>query len=420
MYGARVLVFALLAFSVSAQVRVSPIESKRMDLALAEALAKQKLLCDAEATHTFLDFAFRFEIGYVVHCPLKEFGGEETPIAVYLRVQPPGMTPEWFSEVYRIPGVPDDLRSRINLLRDHNEIQFSGVVAAGEGEYGIDLVVVDRRHRLFHKNWKVKVYPRGAELKAPVSMRANSVAALDFHDWSRTSAERCLQRLTVLVDAAPIRVDSTRLRAWDRAFLVESLSSVLTLLPSATVRVVAFNLDQEREVFAVDDFNPEQSQTFSDALEQLELGKISYHVLEDSQGASDMLLRLLSRETAPERHPDAVVLLGPANRLKDKLPPELVSHDRVPAPPVFYLKYSPVVPTHFRMPFTPAGMRDTSSDIGFLQSANDGEFPDVVQHAAALYGGATINVHCPADLADALKKIDYRLHNAAVSEDAGK
>jgi hypothetical protein len=224
----------------------------------------------------------------------------------------------------------------------------------------------------------------------------------------------------VLVDAAPIRADSTRRRAWDRAFLVVALSSVLSLLPSASVRVVAFNLDQEREVFAVDDFNPEQGQTFSDALEQLELGKISYHVLEHSQGASDMLLRLLAKETASEGPPDAVVLLGPANRLKDKLSAELVSHERVPAPPVFYLKYSPVVPTHFRMPFTPAGMRDSGGDIGFQQAGNDGEFPDVVQHAAALYGGITINVHSPADLADALKKIDYRLHNAAVPETVGK
>lgn len=412
MYGVRVLVVALLGVTASAQFRVPAEQSKRLDLALSEALSKQTLACDAEGTHPFLDFAFRFEIGYLVHCPLKDFGGVETPIATYMRVQAGDSEPAWFSEWYRVPGLPNDLRARFNLQRDRNEIEFSGVIAAGEGEYSVDLVVVDKQHRLFHRTWKTKVYARGGDTKAPVSMQANTVEALNFPAWTHNVSEKNLNRLTVLIDAVPIHIGSTRLRAWDRAFLVEALSSVLKLLPSNSIRLVAFNLDQRCEVFRTDDFNPEETRHFSDALDDLELGKVSYQVLQEQRPPGGMVLDLLKREVSAERPADAVIVLGPANRLNDKIPAEWVSDWRPGGPPIFYLKYSPIAPSRLRLPLSSLmGMRDDlSSDLANLElGGNSGEFPDIIQHAAALHDGITINLHSPADLADALRRIEHRL-----------
>jgi hypothetical protein len=420
MYGVRVLVFALAAVAAWGQFRIPPEQAKRLDLALGEALSKRTLPCDAEATRPFLDFAFRFEIGYLVHCPLKDFGGMETPIATYMRVQTASGEPAWFSQWYRIPGLPNDLRSRLNLQRDHNDVEFSGVIAAGEGDYSIDLVVVDKQHRLFHRNWKTKVYPRGVETRAPARMQPNTVTALSFPSWERTTSDRNLSRLTVLVDAAPIHFDSTRLRAWDRAFLIEALSSVLTLLPSNSVHVVAFNLDQRREFFNTDDFGPEEAKHFSAALEDLELGKISYRVLQQSRTAAGMMLELLAREAEAKQRADGVILLGPANRLNDKVPSEWVADRRPGGPPIFYLKYSPITPSRFRLPLSSLmGMReDLSTDLANLEIGNNGEFPDVIQHVAALHDGVTINLHSPAELADALRKIDHRLHAGVQSSAA--
>jgi hypothetical protein len=411
MYGQRVLVFALLAISASGQFRIAPERSKRLEVALNEALKTQTLPCDAEPTKPFFDFAFRFEIGYLVHCPLKEFDGVETPIAAYLRVQAGDGAPAWFSESYRVPGIPPDLRSRFNLQRDRKNIEFSGVIASGEGEYSIELVVADKQHRLFHRAWKTKVYARGSETKAPVSIQPNTVAALSFPAWQRPASERNLGRLTVLVDAAPIHGGSIKLRAWDRAFLVEALSSVLTLLPSNSVRMVAFNLDQQREVFRTDDFTSQDEQRLSRALDELELGTVSYEVLQQSQAACSMLLNLLDREINTEKPADALVLLGPANRLSDKIPPEWVANRRPGSPPIFYLKYSPITPARFRLPLSSVmGMReDLSGDLASLEVGNNGEFPDIIQHAATLHDGVTINLHSPVDLATALKKIYGRL-----------
>jgi hypothetical protein len=296
-------------------------------------------------------------------------------------------------------------------MRDRNDIEFSGLIAAGEGEYSVDLVVVDRKHRLFHRSWKTKVYAHGSETRAPVSIQPNTVAALTLPDWQRTASDRNLERLTVLVDAAPIHANSTRLRAWDRAFLLQALSSVLTLLPSNSVRVIAFNLDQQREVFRTDDFNPGETHSFSDALDELKLGEVPYQVLQQSQGACNMLLDLLRREIKAERPSGAIILLGPTNRLTGKIPPELVSEHGPGAPPIFYLKYSPIAPSRFHLPLASIrGMReDAGNDLANLEIGSNGEFPDIIQHAAALHDGVTMNLHSPADLADALKKIDHRL-----------
>jgi hypothetical protein len=412
MCGKRAVVIALLAVPLFGQALVPAGQSRRMEVVLGEALQKQTLPCDAEQTKPFLDFAFRFEVGYVVRCPLKEFGGIETSLAAYTRVQNARNTnPLWFSEWYRVPGIPDDMRSRFNLQRDHNDVEFRGTVAVGEGEYSLDLVVADRQHRLFHRNWKAKVFARGAELRAPVSLPPNTVTAVECPDWRHTESAHNFRRLTVLVDAAPVNSGSTRLRPWDRTFLTEALSSVLTQLPSNSVRVVAFNLDQEQELFEADEFDAGETHRFSQSLEKLELGKISYDVLREAHGACNMLLDLLKRERAAKNAGDAIILLGPTNRLNDRIPPELMQDHRVGGPPVFYLKYSPISPVRFRLPFTGMGMReDLSSDLMNVETSDNGEFPDIVQHAAALHDGVTINMHSPIDLADALKAIEHRLH----------
>lgn len=412
MYWARVLVSAAVAISASGQFRIAPEQSKRLDIALGEALHKQTLPCDAEPLRPFVDFAFRFELGYLVHCPLKAFDGVETTIAAYTRVQAGDGAPVWFSQWYRVPGIPDVARTHVNLQRDHSEIEFSGVFAAGEGEYSVDLVVVDREHRLYHKNWRSKVYARGSESKTPISLQPNTVAALGVPEWPRTVSERNLNRLTVLVDAVPVHGGSTKLRAWDRGFLVETLSSVLTQLPSNSVRVTAFNLDQQQHVFEADEFDLQQARRFSHALDRLELGKVSYEVLQHSQGACEMLMDLFARERYAQPAPDAIIVLGPANRLMDKVPSDWSLDRRAAGPPLFYLKYSPNMPIRLRSPFTGImGMHtDLSADLSNLKVGdNNGDFPDIVQHVAALDGGTTINVHSPSDLAEALKRIQHKL-----------
>jgi hypothetical protein len=407
MFRRCALALVLLAVAAPAQFRVASDQSARLDTALDESLRHQTLPCYAELAHPFLDFAFRFEIAYSVHCPLKEFGGLESTIAAYMRVQAGDGKTVWFTEWYRVPGMPQDLRSRVNLLHDHSDIEFGGAFTSGEGEYAVDLVLVDRKHRLFHANWKTKAYAHGAETRAPLSMQPNSVAASTLPDNLRTASARHIGHLTVLLDAAPVYLSATRLRPSDRAFLLQALYSLLNLLPSDAVRLVAFNLDQQQRVFETDAFSIQDMRRLSRALEDLELSKVSYHVLEQSHESCKLLLNLLAREIENAPATDAIILLGPTNRLSEKVPLEWVANQSNGAPPIFYLKYSPLPAARIRAIYTAARIRDTSDDPG----NNNGEFPDIIQHAAAAYRGVTINLLSPTDLADALRKIDHRLHS---------
>ena len=51
----------------------------------------------------FLDFAFRFEVGYIVNCPINQFGGKPGSIASYLRILPAGGAPVILADSYEFP-----------------------------------------------------------------------------------------------------------------------------------------------------------------------------------------------------------------------------------------------------------------------------------------------------------------------------
>jgi hypothetical protein len=130
-----------------------------------------------------------------------------------------------------------------------------------------------------------------------------------------------------------------------------------------------------------------------------------------------MLLEMFTRERAATPAADAIVILGPANRLTDKVPAELAADRRVPGPPIFYLKYAANSQARLPLPFSEMhGAHDFMAQLQELGSgATPGDFPDIVQHAAALNGGITFTVHSPAELADALHRIQHRLHPAPTS-----
>ena len=117
-------------------------------------------------------------------------------------------------------------------------------------------------------------------------------------------------RLTILLDAVPMNPRSLKLRAWDRAFLLDSISSVLREIPSESVRIVAFNLDQQEEISRDDNFDRSGLARLSHALRKVELGSISYHKLSQPQGWSEMLTRLSKDELEAEEPADAVIFLG--------------------------------------------------------------------------------------------------------------
>ena len=377
------LLFSLLA-PACAQPLLSPEAAREIQRLLEKPPNAEKLDCQIRPQHPFLDFAFRFESGYTVECPAKTFGGEAARLGSFVRITPANGQPVFLGEAFGIPAVPAETRKYNDLRKVKAYLYLSGVFALGEGKYSVAVLVGDNRGRYARKEWSVTAERNHAERAVEVTMPPAMVTPMASRPWKGERGDsHSVSRLTIILDAAPMNPYSLRLRAWDRALLLDSLSSLLMHTRSHSVRVVAMNMDQQREIFRDDDFAPQDWPSLATRLRDLELGTVSYRALQE-RGWSDLLLDILSREISDASPSDAVVFLGPTARITDKIPAELVPRRTAEKPEFFYIEYYPV----------------------WLRGR---EYPDALAHVTHALGGQIMKIHSPGELAAALKKIGEQL-----------
>ena len=388
------VVLFLLSISVSAgaQGPVVPSDENLVNKFLdQESPEVERLNCEIKPQHPVLDFAFRFDVGYVVQCPVKEFEGKQSTVLTFVRITPEGGERKLFGEAYGLPEIPENMRAHTDVKKLKGDFDFSGGFSAGEGRYAVDLLVVDkRRKRLCRKSWKVSVARKHEETKIPLAVADHTAVPMAFFPWTKKpqSSDNGL-RLTILLDAAPIFPYAQKLRAWDRSFLLSTLSTVLEHMDSKSVRVVAFNLDQQKEIFRDDLRGQSGFIKLNQAMRDLELGRVSYQILQQRQGATELLTLLANKEKNDPNLSDLVILLGPHTRYTDKIPAQFLqttqqSNSR--SPQFFYLEYMPA----------------------WLRGA---EFADNVEQVTKAFGGKTYKIYSPADLASAIQKVISQVHS---------
>jgi hypothetical protein len=375
-----VLLFAVLA---RAQYPIDrPPDAKLIEQAMDDRSPGKELTCQVRTFPAVLNFAFRFELRYIVDCPLAQFEGRPSQIVSYIRIKPRGGAPVLLGERFQLPEMPRNRREAFRWNRFHEQAEWSGVFTAGEGEYPVDLLVMDDRSRFFRKSWKEKAELHGKERKVQVAMAPNTAASASVSFWSDNPefAEKG-PRIDVLLDAAPLFPKELSLRAWDRAFLMNSLSSLLRTLHPDSVHVAAFNLEQQREFFDEENFTRHSFRKLFRSLQQLELGSVSYRNLRQG-GWSELLTNLVSTETKRDKRPEAIIFLGPSARILDKLPRETVSSSCENGPPIFYFKFS-------AMP--------------------GNEFPDAIHHLTNACHGTVFTLHNAGDFAEAITKVQRKI-----------
>ncbi len=371
---------AALAFQASAQSPLSPEQAERARHLLDETAQGERLGCEIEPRKPFLDFTFRFTAGFIVRCPWKEFGGKESTAFLLVRVTPEGGAPVLLASMYRLRAMPPAVLAGADIRKLKTEVEASGAFAVGAGRYLVEVLVQDNRNRTCRKRWRIKAGGR-EQGKVPLALEANSVAPLRVHLWDGKSASGGKGlRLTVLLDAAPIDPRAPKLRAWDQAFLMDSLSSLLQQIPCQSVRLVAFNLEQQREIFRQDRFDPFGFDDLQQSFHDLELGKVSAQVLKQPQGKADLLVGLTDQELIAEQPADAVIFLGPSSRADQKIPREMLKPRETPAPQFFYFEYIPP----------------------WLRGR---EFPDTIAYLTKARDGTVAKIHSPAELAQAIQKM---------------
>ena len=339
---------------------------------------EQPLRCAAGPLPPMLNFSFRFQAGYAVRVPMSQYSGAGHGWAVLVRVTPEGgdRKPVYLASSYRLPPVP----------KTKYEFAISGAYLLGIGQYAVDWAMVDDKDRVCRKSWRVTVALNHSQRQVKPAMAPNTVGALSFVKWSQAEASDDLRplRLTVLMHAAPILRTMTRIRGRDQSRLLGSLVALLERVPAVSVRVVAFNLDQQREVFRSEHFDSAGFEKLAETLQEIELGTVDYKVLKNTTGKVDLLADLVNQELDAKERSDAVVFLGPAQRYVERVPEDAIAEAGAGAPRFFYFEYH--------------SYRDAGS-----------EFPDTIENVVKKLGGKVSKIHTPGEFAKAITVLEERV-----------
>jgi len=376
-----ILSIGFVASSLPCQTPLDAHDSETMGKMLDRQPAGDPLHCLIFPLPPRLDFGFRFLLGYMITCPLMSFGGRGDEVLIFTRITPEGGKAVLFGENTRLPAV--DAAAKPGTLKQN--VKISGGFAAGEGKYRIEVLVGDRQTgRTSIKSWNTRVARRGDQRAAEVALAPGSVVSVNVRPWPiRLDSSGKGLRVSIFLEAAPLNPRSQVLRAWDRAFLLEALSSMLKQIPCASVRLRAFNLAQQRELFHQDHFDDTGFIQLGDSLRSLELGTVDYRVLQNHQGEVNMLVDYANRElTAPDPS-DIAIFVGPRAYIAG-VPRRLLKPRETPDPHFYYFQY---IPPYFR----PA------------------QIPDAISTLTRQLDGAVFEISSPGDLARAIQKMLARV-----------
>ena len=241
----------------------------------------------------------------------------------------------------------------------------------------------------------MKTVRKRGEKNVPIKINEHSAVPMTVLPWTRNLEKiGAGLRVTVLLDTAPMFPFATKLRAWDRSFPLSTLSSVLAQINSESVKLVAFNLDQQRQIFSDSDFQPSAFSDLGQAMRSLELGTVSYEVLQRRQGSLELLSQLANVEREEERPADVVIFMGPHTRFSEKIERELLQPSRSGTPQFFYLEYIPP----------------------WMLGA---EFPDSIEYLMKALDGTSFKIHSPNELATAMQKMATQVKRTARKTQAG-
>ncbi len=370
------LLFALFAAMAQAQTMVNPARLPPRLRAMESPWDEKALECSVTPIKPALNFAFRIQSGFTVRIPMNQFDGKGHGWAILTRITPREgeRQPVFLASRTPLPDVP----------KNKVEVEMGGGYLLGEGRYDVRWMLLDDQDRACHKDWSIEAKLTGAERQARVAMRPNTVAPFSLRGSPGAAPAHddvAPLRITILMHAAPLSPRRNRLRGTDGMLLVGSLSALMERLPTRSVRMVAFNLEQQREIYRRDEFTLDSIQQVLHALNGLELDLVDYHTLLNRRGHMDLLAGLLNQEMHAAQPSDAVVILGPVARSLDKPPRDLLEKPEGELPRFFFFRYKP----------------------WFRQAA---ALPDTLTLAVNRLKGRVLTIRTPAEFAKAIDQLE--------------
>jgi hypothetical protein len=306
---AWISVIGLLApFVAPAQTVVDQEEKEAVERIFSSTTPNESVLkCEVTPAQPQLNFSLRVEADYVLRFPLRQFPGTGRGIDVFLRVTPDAEEAKavYFGNHFDLPPALDP--------------RFDGEVAGRfvlpPGKYRIDLAAKDDTGRGCRNDWRVEIKP------GPVRGTAAS-----------------LERLTVLLDAAPLDRGTSKPQASDVSMLTSTLESVMEQLPARSVRLVVFNMELEAELFRSNGFAATKMGQVAQALNAMQFATVDYRALAKRKGPVEFVAELVNRELQEPEPANAVIFLGPLARPDEEVPKSAIKAARA-GPKFFYVQY---------------------------------------------------------------------------------
>lgn len=297
-------------------------ERKLFDTAPAEPLR-----CSIHSARPSLNYQFRFQTGYIADIPLAQFRGAGHRLIHHLRVTSHGANPVYLTKTENLPEVP---ATKV-------EAEAAGSFVTGEGAYGVDLLVEDDLHRSCRSSWQIQPRRTGDELHLRPVTPPGAVEELSAIP-ERLRGPRS-GRITLLLHVTPFAANLTTLQPHDVEKLTATVGSLVEQLAPASVRLVAFSLDQRAVVFRKDSFDTTQIGDLTAAITHMQLAKIDFRTLQSSPGPIEMLSGLVLPELTAASPPDCIILIGPKARTGGDLSLDAAAKHPGSGPPLFYLEF---------------------------------------------------------------------------------
>ena len=297
---------------------------------LDNAPLKNSLPCNIHLPKkTHLDFMFRYTSGFWIECRLGLIQPGMRLLGL-VRITPRDSQPVLMIKVFDIP------QPRYSISLHNLTVQMSGGFSLGPGKYLLEVVLFDQHGHSCREQRKLKTGEDKVSKIAPLALGPGVVAPPFKARWDGALANSGL-RVTVLLHAySPGR---PRISALDRAYLLQSLTALLGQVPCQSVKLIAFNLDRQEEVFREDSFDADGFVRLERALEQMELATIPYQALMHGSWAK-FLVDMTRKEATLKRPPDAVIFLGAwGSHEWDKLPTDTASSFEGSDTHFFYFEY---------------------------------------------------------------------------------
>lgn len=398
-YGAALLLYTATALAQQVtSLDKLPAAVSAFDASQAHA----PLPCTVEPVKPALNFGFRFQTGYTVETSLDPYLGGRHHWYILFSVTSADDSgpPVYFLDSIDLPA------PRQSGFTAEN----SGAFQVGEGRYFVKWILFDDLGRSCRQAFIIDAHPAASERSAKVAMPPGTAG--DF-SWRPTTVAKTVsesRHVTILLNAAmPVaRRGGPPADRW--GMLLSMLASLVEQMPEANLRVVAFDTEQQRELFRKDGFTAQDINDVAHLANAKERWAVDYQVLQNPSGGWDLVRDLETKEIHATVPSDTVIFMGVQQARFDKMPPGMPGPQSVPR--FFYLK-TPAPLTMLRNVVVNGGRgggpesmgRGGGLGIGALSPPGAADQPDLVEQSVRHLNGKIFVISSPANFSKALTSI---------------